>query len=260
MNKYELKKGFSWATFESIENELLRVIEYIPLETKQYKIYSFQISDIIKNSCSQIDSIFKEISRQCDLSDYPDTEKLEKYRERVTKKDKKLSILDYADLFSNYFNLKNMEITVRKNFDSLKPFEVFTKDKSPKWWQDYNKLKHDFYDNVNLATLENALDSLSALFGLQSRIKELYLYLVYNGIFISPNIDYSDLMKYVKKEPTLNMFSVMARSKIFEHWVSHNKDTIGIQANFKSGSLQGLEEDLDAFLKEYGNEWYKKFE
>jgi len=131
MSKYELKNGFSWATFESIENDLLRIVEYIPLETRQYQVYSFQLSDIIKNSCSQIDSIFKEISRQCNLSDYPDKKKLKKYRDGVNRQDRSLSILDHADVFSNYFNLQNMEIIIRRNFDSLEPFKVFTKDKSP---------------------------------------------------------------------------------------------------------------------------------
>jgi len=257
MSKYKLKEGFSWAAFESIENELLRIIEFIPLETRQYKIFSFQLSDIIKNSCSQIDSIFKEISRQCNLSDYPDKKKLKEYIDRVKKQDRSLSILDHVDVFSTYFNLQNMEITIRRNFDSLEPFKDFTENKSSKWWQDYNKLKHDFYDNVHLATLENALDSLSALFGLQCEIKELYEYLVYNGIFISPNLDYTDLLTYTEKEPTLEKFSVMARSKVFEYWVSHNPDTIGIKASFKSGGLEGDTKYLDKFTKKYGNKWYE---
>ena len=39
--------GYSWATYKSIENDLLRINEYIPFETKQYDVYSFKLSDII---------------------------------------------------------------------------------------------------------------------------------------------------------------------------------------------------------------------
>ena len=259
MSKYKLKEGFSWATFEAIENELSNIIRYLPLETQQYNVFSFQLGDVIKNSCSQIDSIFKEIARQCNLSDHPDQTNLKKYIIRIKKNDRKISILDHADIFSNYLNLPNMEITIRRNFHMLEPFKTFTKTTSPKWWQEYNKLKHDYYNNIHLSTLENALDSLSALFCLQCKIRELYTYLVYNQIFISPNLDYTDMMIYVDKEPSLEKFSVMARSKIFECWVSHNPDTIGIKTSFKSGGLEGDMEDLDKFTKKYGNKWYEQF-
>lgn len=54
----------SWAAYKSIEEDLLRITEYIPLETKQYTVFSFKLADIIIRSCTQIESLFKELIRE----------------------------------------------------------------------------------------------------------------------------------------------------------------------------------------------------
>jgi len=258
MDRLSLQDGFTWGAFESIENDLIRIVEYIPLETEQYDVYSFQLSDIIKRACSQIDSVFKEIVRVCELKDYPDKRLLKEYVSKI-KGNKNILVTDHAKLFSDYYNLEKAIIIIRKNYFSLKPFNNFTEKKTPKWWQDYNKLKHDYFNNVHLGTLGNALDSLGALFILHCKIRELYTFLAYNEIFSCRSIsDVFQLKRYVEREPELEKFSICARSKLFEYWVSINPLSNKIRVDIITGAMSGI--GLDEFHKKYGEDWYKKFQ
>ena len=117
---YLYKMVLHGGAFESIENDLIRIVEYIPLETKQYNVYSFQLSDIIKRTCSQIDSVFKEIVRVCELEDYPDKKILVEYNTK-----NKISILDHAKVFSDYYTLQTAIVVIRKNLFTLKPFSTY---------------------------------------------------------------------------------------------------------------------------------------
>ena len=78
-----MKFGYSWAAYKSIEEDMMRVAEYIPLETPQYDFYSFKLSDIVIRSCSHIESLFKDIIRNQPLSDHPNQQKIRKCKESL---------------------------------------------------------------------------------------------------------------------------------------------------------------------------------
>jgi hypothetical protein len=44
----------------------------------------------------------------------------------------------------------------------MMPFE----EENPQWWENYNLLKHDKYNNIKVANLRTALKATSALFWL----------------------------------------------------------------------------------------------
>lgn len=226
--------GYSWAAYKSIEEDMIRVAEYIPLETLQYEVYSFKLADIILRSCSHIESLFKDIIRNQPLSDHPDQNLIES-----KKKKKRLTIKDYIEVFAEYLGLTPLEITVRRNNESMRPFKEFENsrldDKIPIWWNAYNSLKHDFYRNIKeKGTLGNALDSLSALFALNCRsawklkLSENLRYLVENRVVSSPNfIHPSDLLNHMKEDNRFEKYNLLAQTGLFESRLSYNQETIG---------------------------------
>lgn len=231
--------GYSWAAYRSIEEDMLKVIEDIPLETRQYSVYSFKLADIIVRSCSHIDSLFKDILRNQDLSSHPNQQKIKEAKDIIdgTKKGM-LTITDYIEIFADYLNLAPVEIFVRRSYDQTKPFGELNNpnlsDKVPIWWRAYNDLKHDFYSEIKKGTLSNALLSLGALFVLNCqsawklRLRENINYLIVNKIIISPNfIHIGHLLKYVMENPKLDKYSFLAQTGLFEYWLSHHPETIG---------------------------------
>jgi len=229
--------GYSWAAYKAIEEDMMRVIEYIPLETRQYDVYSFKLTDIIIRSCSHIDSLFKDILRNRDLSDHPNQQKITESKSILEGKKKgMLKIADYIEIFADYLNLAPVEVIIRRNNDRRRPFKEFENpgDKTPTWWRAYNDLKHDFYSNIDQGTLENALASLSALFVLNCqsawklRLQENINYLVLNRVITSPNfIHTGHLLNYIKKHPKLGQYNLLAQTDLFEYWLSYNEETIG---------------------------------
>jgi len=233
MDTKTTKYGYNWAAYKAIEEDMLRVAEYIPLETRQYEVYSFKLADIIMRSCSYIESLFKDVIRNQDLSDHPDQEMI-----KDKKRKRRLTIKDLIEIFCDYWSLAPIEVSIRRNNDQLKPFKEFKNpdldDKIPTWWQAYNKLKHDFYKEVEKGTLENALLSLSALFVLNCKLplhfnlEENINYLVTNGIITSPNfIHAGHLLDYVKTCSTWGEYNLLAETNLFQYWLSYNEETIG---------------------------------
>ena len=76
MNTNRSKFGYNWAAYKSIEEDLIRVTEYVPLETQQYDVYSFKLADIILRSCSHIDSLLKDTIRHQDFSGHLNQHKI----------------------------------------------------------------------------------------------------------------------------------------------------------------------------------------
>jgi len=240
-----MKFGYGWAAYKAIEEDMLRIAEYIPLETQQYEVYSFKLADIIFRSCSHIESLLKDVIRNQDFSDHPNQQKIKKSKEILEeaeeskKKKKWLTIDDYREIFADYLNLAPIEVTIRRNNDIKRPFEKFKNPdpnhKTPTWWQAYNKLKHDFYSEVEEGNLENALLSLSALFVLNCKIplhfklEEHINYLVRNRVISSPNfIHIGHLLRSIKEDPKLENYSLLAETDLFEYWFSHHPKTIDI--------------------------------
>ena len=232
MDTKTTKFGYSWAAYKSIEEDMMRVSEHVPLETRQYDIYSFKLTDIIIRSCSHIDSLFKDIIRNQDLSSHPNQQKITECKKILEgRKGRILKITDYIKIFAGYLNLAPVEVVIRRNYDQIKPFKEFENpnldNKIPTWWRAYNDLKHDFYTNIKQGTLKNALASLSALFVLNCKLPENINYLVLNRVITSPNfIHIGHLLKYIKENPKLEKYSLLAETDLFEYWLSHHPETI----------------------------------
>ena len=209
----------NWAAYKSIEDDMGRIVEYLPLETKQYMVFSFKLADIIIRCCTQVESVFKDLVRE------------RMFLENLSKD-------DYEKL--NKLNLTKEAFTIRANGDAFAPFSIFFEDETnksiPFWWTTYNKLKHDYSKNLELANLQAAICALGSLFILNCKIPYNQETLILNGVISSPNfIHIGHFLGYMAQEEKTKIYNVLAQTSIFQYWVSYNLETIGLTV---TGSMQ----------------------
>jgi hypothetical protein len=220
----------TWSAYKSIETDLLKIIEYIPLETRQYELFSFKLGDIIIRCCTQIEAIFKDLIRErLFLENLGD----EKYKELKTKVDKnKTNILDFMESFRKSLVLTNSIFSLRSNGDRFSPFDMYLEGgnkKIPFWWSINNKLKHDFSKNLEMANLRVAICALGSLFILNCKLPNNHQNLILKGVLSSPNfLHIGHFLNYIEQEEKIKKYNVLAQTDIFEFWLYYNENTMGM--------------------------------
>lgn len=149
MNQQEFT-SLIWNHYLDIESEMLECLKYVELCTAHYCVYSAKFARILLECGAEIDNIFKYIcsirKKRPTISDY------------------------YYKAIIKIPDLLNYKVIIKHSPLSFQPFKSWNKNKpsqSLSWWEDYNKVKHDRINNFSLASLENALNSLCALFILE---------------------------------------------------------------------------------------------
>jgi len=156
--------------FHQIESRLREFIEFVPLDFDHLSVHSLKLVTIILETGPEIINSF-------DLATFPTfdffrvvvDENIENRRDQLLRKERRLkdknrslTFKDYHSFLGDAGNLKNAVIYIVDLEVFTKPFERV----DPDWWESYNLLRHDKYNNLKKATLINALKSLSALFWL----------------------------------------------------------------------------------------------
>lgn len=175
--------GQTYQQYELIEKDFIDFIKVIPLnEDYHLKVYSPILWDIIIRCCVQIEVFLKEWSKFL-ISENPSLKLFENYykttKNKLPKKARNWNFGDYFELFEAKY-IKNRPVYVRYLNSYIYPFKDWTSSKpdgQPIWWSTYNAIKHDGYNNIKKANLENALNVLAALFNLhcQNRFSKEYL-------------------------------------------------------------------------------------
>ena len=149
-----------WNYYIELENELLDISKYIPIDKLNKNTFSFKYMKLIFSICSELDTVFKE------LMDFKDE----------TKNQPNMNV--YKNFMRENFPDFSSEIILCNRLNELKPFENWLlNDSSPLWWKDYNDIKHfrtkeiNQQENFKRSTQINTLYALSALYQL-----ETYLY------------------------------------------------------------------------------------
>lgn len=120
---------------------------YIEPTDVNKRVYSHRVYELFLRTCTEIEANCKGIleangyrkSGNFDMSDY-----------------KKL---EQATLLSSY----KVKYSNWSPVYSCKPFEPWANNKAIKWYQDYNAVKHDRYDNFSLANMENLMQAICGL-------------------------------------------------------------------------------------------------
>lgn len=148
-----------WNYFLTLEQDLQNTSKFVEHCEDNFKTYSFEFYKIIQLSCAEIDSSLKELCEFFSPGSKPD---------RITKY-AKIIIPNYPELHrcSTYMSFSGAPLV-------FLPWKDWTISNSPLWWRDYQKLKHNHTEHFNLATLENAYLSLSALMLISQILKDAF--------------------------------------------------------------------------------------
>lgn len=161
MNESEL----FWSVYKNLEQETINFSKYIQFSSDQKKVYSMSIADIITRCAIEIEAISKKIYESLNGNMNPinpdgsirdlyfDTDCLALIEQTYCISKKELIIS--APTF--YFDEVDRIIT---------PLHKANKrgTSGSKWKQAYQALKHDRYNSLKKATIENLINALGALY------------------------------------------------------------------------------------------------
>lgn len=166
MNKILVDKKkveFVVSNFIDLEKKLIDCLGYIPYKEQNYNTISPKFIPIILDTCSLIESIFKDIIGKG-----------------------KFNFKDYSEKIDDKLDLTNtISVLLTSPVQFLEPFKNW-KNKIPEWWNIYNKVKHDRLNNFHLITYNAVVLSLAALHQLISKNRKFTNCICANG-WISPD-------------------------------------------------------------------------
>ncbi|AXI00037.1 hypothetical protein DV702_10080 [Sporosarcina sp. PTS2304] len=144
-----------WQYYVSIESMLRKTNQYVTHSNKNKAVYSDEFASIILLSCSELDSLLKQLC----------------INYNVQSKGSYFNMKDYAPLIEKYslndFGLSTDIRVMNDNGILLFPFKDIDATKpyaNLKWWKDYQSIKHDRIKNVTKGNLLNAISSVAAQF------------------------------------------------------------------------------------------------
>lgn len=146
-----------WNNYILIEKEFLNTVQYVALDSINYKSYSNAYQKLILEIGSELDNVFKLI---CSISGY-------KYN-NIGGYYKLINLL-YSQIINQEVNLFEGEIK------KLTPFKNWSSSSYPKWWTIYNKIKHERHEKCKIssfgsekyykyANLSNCINLLAGLY------------------------------------------------------------------------------------------------
>lgn len=174
--KDNFENGYFWEYYMDLERQFIDFLNYVPYLDGNETVYSFRLMNLILAVGAHVDSAFKEMFRSPEFS-----KKYDKILKKVNSG--KATIKDYRELENDY-GLSKREVVFKRlpERETVRPFQQFEFSKSPKWWTDYNEIKHEFSLNFTKANLKNVRDSLAGAFLLNVVHKPAILRLYEYGV------------------------------------------------------------------------------
>ena len=145
-----------WQYYLSIENKLIKTNQFITHAEKNKDAYSDEFASIILLSCSELDSLFKQLCLHYGVKSRGKYFSMEDYAPII----EKYSISEYG-VSPSMRTLNDNEGIIILPFENINPLKPYG---NVSWWKDYQSLKHDRIKNVSKGNLINALNSVAAQF------------------------------------------------------------------------------------------------
>ncbi|MGE8103748.1 hypothetical protein ACQKP1_08665 [Allorhizobium sp. NPDC080224] len=134
--------------YELIQKDMIELFDYIEPDDRNLPTYSFRIHELFIRTCIELEANFKAI-----------------LIENAYKKRGNWTIQDYRKIEASHF-LSRYEVRLpiwRTGTKVLIPFQDWTSDKKPTWYQEYHATKHDRHAAFSKANFENLLNSITGL-------------------------------------------------------------------------------------------------
>jgi hypothetical protein len=144
MTRDELEKNY-WGFYILLERKFEEITRYVELSEDNYRTYSLEFASLLREIGSEIDVIMKAL---CGIDDNSEAN-MKIYSKEILEK--------YLDICERKVSGRGIKIT---------PFMGWSKgkqEKSLKWWNAYNSIKHGRVTNFKKANLKNVFYALGAL-------------------------------------------------------------------------------------------------
>jgi hypothetical protein len=142
-NRIVSKSLVHWNYFLSLESDFVNFSRYIEFCSENYEAYSIEAGRLIMAATQECDVLLKQLCVNGASSEG-----------------------DYRiEIPSLYQNFTSHRVSIPSFNISFTPFQSWANSPSetPKWWTANNKFKHQRHEKFELASLENALNAISAL-------------------------------------------------------------------------------------------------
>ena len=143
MNQQDYGKNYL-DYFRKLENEILELKNYVHFSKKNFKTFSYEITNLLQLICSEIDVVAKVIVKDINNVNV-ELKNINKWGFELQKLyDKRLyvKLLFNGDIEIVPFNEK-WKYELRINKKGRNYISLIDKNGNPKWWTIYNKVKHE---------------------------------------------------------------------------------------------------------------------
>ncbi len=135
-----------WEYFLSIESDLEKCTRYVDFSSNNYNTNSVEFARVIMAAAAEVDTISKELCKL--IAPQANAENICQYASIILKK---------------YPSVVNVEMAINRYDLVVKPWDGWSNNGSPLWWQECNKIKHDRTANFDRANLLNAISAVTGL-------------------------------------------------------------------------------------------------
>lgn len=138
-----------WEYFLALEDDLIRAGRYVEFDDRNLEVFSIEFARILLAGSSEVDVVAKALCNKIDKS--KKAENIQQYRKIIV---------------GRFPNFSKLEIEIPRYSMVHSPWKEWIAGKTPSWWGNYNKVKHQRADFFHKATLKNALGAVCGLFAL----------------------------------------------------------------------------------------------
>ena len=147
-----------WFMYHKLEDEFMEIEKTIPIDEENFNTFSYSYMKLLGLICCEFNECFKNFAKHCNSN----CNSINKYKKFIN------------DNFPNFINCEVNFGELGYERLSFKPFENWSDDKGPFWWEVNNGIKHnrnideiqEGKENYKLANQKCILYALSGLFSL----------------------------------------------------------------------------------------------
>lgn len=199
-------RGMNWYTYLNLEKRLYDLSKYVTFDQQNRDTWSETFASYIILTGSSVDTFFR------DLVECPCVENEPSFKEvnhRIQNRgNKSWNIHDFRDAYEPIYEFSQNILKVPfglSHYPVIQPFDQFSISNGiPNWWNVYNNLKHEYYDKLHHATLDQAINALGGLLLLNVLHKCSQEYLIHIGIIKDPvrTLNTNEMVKAFKESKT----------------------------------------------------------
>lgn len=147
MGIQETSSLLHWNYFLALESDVERLARFVEFRSDNFGAYSIEMAHLLLAAASEVDVVAKQLCIKMDGT--ANAQNIERYRE----------VLRHC-----HPEIESSFVTIPRYGLELRPWSNWQNDKTPDWWQDHNRVKHQRGEHFQLANVKNVLNAMAGLF------------------------------------------------------------------------------------------------